>query len=61
MENQNDHFEDLNLKEEFSNISMMTPDYKYLLQVFGTNNDILIFDLDRRELLPNKFNFPLSW
>ena len=35
MDNQNDYYEDLNLKEEFSNISMVTPDYKYLLQVFG--------------------------
>ena len=46
MENQNEHYEDLNLKDEFSNISMVTPDYKYLVQVFGSQNEIVIYDLD---------------
>jgi hypothetical protein len=55
MENQNEYYQDLNLREEFCNISMVTPDYKYLFQVFGTQNDIVIYDLDQRIQLYNKF------
>lgn len=43
-----DFYQDLDLRNEFSNISMVTPDYRYLLQVFGNQNEIVFYNLDRR-------------